>query len=66
MCLGKDLMKVGSRVEVVGNIPGLDILRGDVYRVTAIDLDGKIKINHNLGTRFDIFLETNKFKVIEI
>lgn len=54
----------GGRVCVVGNIPGLDILPGDIYRVLDVDHAGRIRIEHGLGLKFDVFLDPIHFKAI--
>ena len=65
--LQEDILEyeVGDIVKVVKPIDGLDILVGDSYSIKEINEDKtEIKIDHNLGTRFDIFLSADLFKII--
>ncbi len=56
--------QVNDIVQVIKSIPKLDVLPGDSYSVTEVSEDSKfIKINHNLGTRFDIFLPIENFRL---
>lgn len=56
--------QINDIVQVVKNIPKLDVLPGDTYSIKEVSEDGKsIKITHNLGTRFDVFLSVDNFSL---
>lgn len=59
-----ETLEKGHRVQVTGNIPGIDMIPGDVYSVTDVDKDGNVKVNHNLGTKHDRFLPKEFFKKV--
>lgn len=59
--------EVGDIVEIIEDfrIQGLNILPGDSYPIIKMSQDGrKAKLEHGFGSKYDIFLETSKMKVV--
>lgn len=52
-------------VQVIKMSRDIDIIPGDSYSIKEVSSDGKsIKIDHRFGTRFNIFIPTDHFKIV--